>query len=139
MSETKKDLNPFDFMNAASETKVNLIRDSDRPEETAKIYNPFITNKGFSLFADTILHANEMNMRSHIPNDIQFQYYFSVLRKRKRRTKWPKGMKDEELDLIQLHYECNRTVAIQIRKTLTDDNMKDLQEKYIKGGVSKSK
>ena len=58
-----KDLNPFDFMNAASFTKADVIKDSENPDITEKQYNAYIVNRGFTNFEDTILHANEMNQR----------------------------------------------------------------------------
>ena len=58
-----KDYNPFDFMNAASFSKANLIGDDENPEMTEKLYAAYIVNRGFANFDDTILHANEMNMR----------------------------------------------------------------------------
>ena len=83
-----KDYNPFDFMNAASFSKKNLIGESDNPELTEKEYNPYIVNRGFTYFEDTILHANEMNQRHELFPGAQFEYYRSVLRKRKRFSKW---------------------------------------------------
>lgn len=78
-----KDLNPFDFMNAASFTKEDLIRNSDQPEHTVKQYNAYVINRGFVNFDDCILHANEMNMRHGLFHEAQFDYYKAVLRKRK--------------------------------------------------------
>ena len=63
---SKKELNPFDFMNAASLSKQDLIGDSENPELTEKQYSPYIVNRGFANFEDTILHANEMNQRAHL-------------------------------------------------------------------------
>ena len=50
-----KDLTPFDFMNAASFSKEDLIRNSDIPEHTEKMYTPYVVNRGFTNFEDTIL------------------------------------------------------------------------------------
>ena len=113
-----KDLTPFDFMNAASFSKEDLIRNSDIPEHTEKMYTPYVVNRGFTNFEDTILHANEMNMRHGLFDAAQFDYYKAVLRKRKRFSKWPKADKDINLDAIQKVYECNRTVAKQYLKVL---------------------
>jgi len=69
------EISPFDFMNAASFSKDDLIRNHENPERAEKEYVPYIVNRGFTNFEDTILHANEMNMRAHLFNDAQFQYY----------------------------------------------------------------
>jgi len=129
-----KDLSPFDFMNAASFSKKNLIGDSDNPELTEKEYNPYIVNRGFTYFEDTILHANEMNQRHELFPGAQFEYYRSVLRKRKRFSKWHKAEKNNDLDAIQEVYTCNRTVAKMYLKVLTEEQLKSVHEKLVIGG-----
>ena len=79
-----KDYNPFDFMNAVSFTKEDLIKNLDNPDMIEKQYTPYVVNRGFTNFEDTILHANEMNMRRHLFEGAQFDYYRGALRKRKR-------------------------------------------------------
>ena len=129
-----KDLSPFDFMNAASFSKKNLIGESDNPELTEKEYNPYIVNRGFTYFEDTILHANEMNQRHELFPGAQFEYYRSVLRKRKRFSKWHKSEKNNDLDAIQQVYECNRTVAKMYLKVLNEEQLKSVHEKLVIGG-----
>ena len=129
-----KDLSPFDFMNAASFTKKNLIGESDNPELTEKEYNPYIVNRGFTYFEDTILHANEMNQRHELFPGAQFEYYRSVLRKRKRFSKWHKAEKNNDLDAIQQVYECNRNIKKMYLKVLTEEQLKSVHEKLVIGG-----
>jgi hypothetical protein len=129
-----KDYNPFDFMNAASFSKEDLIGDSENPELTEKQYNAYIVNRGFSNFEDTILHANEMNKRHGLFPAAQFDYYRSVLRKRKRFSKWHKADKNDDLDAIQQVYQCNRTVAKMYLKVLSTEQMKVIHDKLITGG-----
>ena len=62
----KGDYNPFDFMNAVSFTKADIIKNDDNPELIEKQYNAYIVNRGFTNFEDTILHANEMNKRNEL-------------------------------------------------------------------------
>jgi hypothetical protein len=130
-----KELSPFDFMNAASDSKIDLIRTSDQPEHTEGLYNAFITNKGFANFQDAILHANEMNIRHHLFAGAQFDYYRTALRKRKRWSGWPKLSKDADLDVIQHVYECSRVVAKMYLKALTPEQLKTVHAKMITGGA----
>jgi len=125
---------PFDFIKSASNTKQNLIAESDNPEYVEKQYNPFLVNKGFSYFPDTILHANEMNRLFDIPNGAQYTYYLDVLRKRNRFKKWNKLEKNAELDMIQEYYQCNRNVAKQYLKTLSPENLEIINKNMTKGG-----
>ena len=132
-----KDYNPFDFMNAVSFTKEDLIKNHDTPDQIEKQYTPYVVNRGFTNFEDTILHANEMNMRHHLFHAAQFDYYRGALRKRKRFSKWPKADKSTDLDAIQQVYDCNRTVAKLYYKALSQDDMKTVKNKLTIGGSSK--
>jgi hypothetical protein len=124
-------------MNAASHDKKDLIGDSEYPEITEKEYNAYIVNRGFSYHSDTILHANEMNQRAHLFNRAQFDYYRSVLRPRKRFSKWHKSSKDTDLDAIQHVYSCNRMVAKLYLKALSKEDMKKIHAKMEIGGTKK--
>ena len=130
----KGDYSPFDFMNAVSFTKADIIKDNDNPELIEKQYNAYIVNRGFTNFEDTILHANEMNQRHELFPAAQFDYYRAVLRKRKRFSKWPKADKDINLDAIQEVYQCNRTVAKQYLKVLNEEQLKSVHARLVTGG-----
>lgn len=130
-----KELTPFDFMTAASYSKVDLIGDNENPDHIEKLYSPYMVNRGFSNFQDTILHANEMNQRPALFYRAQFDYYRAVLRKGKRFSKWAKPSKDKDLDAIQQVYQCSRIVAQQYFKALSKDDMKIVHSKLITGGA----
>ena len=129
------EVSPFDFMKAVSFTKEDLIRDSDTPEHMEKQYNPYIVNRGFSFFEDTILHANEMNRSHGLFNDAQFRYYLGSLRKRNRFSKWHKAEKNDDLDTIQQVYQCRREVAKMYLKVVNEEQMKAIREKTNVGGA----
>ena len=129
-----QDLTPFDFIKSVSHSKNDLIRESDYPDQIEKQYNAYIVNRGFSYFEDTILHANEMNMRANLFNDAQYRYYLGVLRSRNRFSKWHKAEKNADLDAIQEVYSVNRTVAKMYLKTLSKEDLKRVHKKLQKGG-----
>jgi hypothetical protein len=129
-----QDLTPFDFIKSVSHSKKDLIREDDYPDQIEKQYNAYIVNRGFSYFEDTILHANEMNMRAHLFNDAQYRYYLGVLRSRNRFSKWHKAEKNADLDAIQEVYSVNRTVAKMYLKTLSKEDLKRVHKKLQKGG-----
>lgn len=128
------DFKPFDFIKAASQTKEDLILNSDDPEQAEKQYTPYVVNRGFSYFEDTILHANEMNMRHWLYKDAQFRYFLGSLRSRSRFSKWHKAEKNETLDMIQEYYSCNRKIAKTYLKVLPAVELGKIKEKFIKGG-----
>jgi hypothetical protein len=127
-------LKPFDFIKAASQTKVDLIGDSDYPSMIEKQYNAWIVNRGFSYFNDTVLHANEMNQRAHLFDAAQFDYYRGALRSRNRFSKWHKAEKNSDLDAIQEVYGCNRSIAKMYLKALSPDQIKQVHAKLSQGG-----
>jgi hypothetical protein len=129
-----QDLTPFDFIKSVSQSKKDLIRESDYPEQVEKQYNAYIVNRGFSYFEDTILHSNEMNMRHHLFNDAQYRYYLGILRSRNRFSKWHKAEKNTDLDAIQEVYSVNRTVAKMYLKAMSKEDLKRVHEKLQKGG-----
>lgn len=125
---------PFDFIKSVSQTKEDLIKKSDTPEHVEKQYNPYMVNRGFSYFQDTILHANEMNNHHWLFKDAQYKYYLGALRSRNRFSKWYKAEKNEELDLIQQYFQCNRTVAKQYSKVLNKEQIDKIKSSTNKGG-----
>lgn len=126
---------PFDFIKSASHHKKNLIREDEQPDVIEKQYNPFIVNKGFSYFQDSILHANEMNQRHNLFKAAQYDYYLGILRSRARFSKWHKLEKDTDLDAIQQYYQCNRLIAKQYLKVLTAEELQNINSKVSKGGA----
>ena len=126
---------PFDFIKAASFGKKNLIADDEQPDVIEKSYVPFIVNKGFANFEDSILHANEMNIHHQLPKSAQFYYYLGALRPRNRFSKWHKLSKDVDLDLIQKYYQCNRQVAKQYLKVLPPEELKHINTIVAEGGA----
>jgi|TARA_R110001592_G_scaffold47587_8_gene150659 hypothetical protein len=129
-----KEITPFDFINAASFSKDDLINNHEVPEQAEKLYTAYIVNRGFANFEDTILHANEMNQRPNLFSGAQFDYYRGALRKRKRFSKWFKPDADKDLDALQEVYQCNRTVAKMYQKALSPDQMSEVHNKLQTGG-----
>lgn len=125
---------PFDFIKSVSETKEDLIGNSDDPTTAEKDYNAYMVNRGLSFFPDTVLHANEMNQFSGIPKYAQYMYYMSALRSRKRYSKWLKAEKNEALDAIQRYYQCNRMVAKSYLPLLSEEDLILINKSMDTGG-----
>jgi hypothetical protein len=126
---------PFDFINSVSQNKKDLIASDDQPDIIEKQYNPYIVNRGLALHSDTVLHANEMNMRPHLFKGGQYYYYLGLLRSRDRRSKWYKLEKDANLDAIQEYYQCNRLIAKQYMSVLPPEELQNINNKVSKGGA----
>ena len=127
-------ISPFDFIKAASHSKKDLIGESDNPSMSEDQYNAYIINRGFSYFQDTILHANEMNLRSNLFSAGQFDYYRGTLRPRNRFSKWHKAEKSDNLDLIQKVYSCSRSISKMYLKALSEEQIQSLRDRMFEGG-----
>ena len=130
-------MKPFDFINDASYDKKNLMRNTDNDELAEKAYSPWLTNIGFSLHADTILHANLMNMYHHLDHRPQYEYFINNIRSKKRYGKWPKKVNDEDLDIVCKTYACNVTVGKEYLELLTRDQIDTMKKEQEQGGTKK--
>lgn len=125
----------FDFLNSINDTKEDLLK-SDPLKE--KEYLPFMVNRGLSLFHDTIMYANEMNLNASVPKDWQYHFYLHGVPKRKRFSKWPKKQATPELlKYIMKEYDYSEQKAIGVYDLLTEEQLKELEQKYALGGSSK--
>jgi len=126
---------PFDYINAISHTKKDLIRDSEDPVRAEKDYNSYLINKGLSYFIDTILFANEMNSHHHLDAKLQNDYLINNIRPKKRFAKWVKKLSEDDLELVKLYYGYNDEKARQALSILSDDQLALIKKKQEKGGT----
>jgi len=125
-------MNFFDFLNSINDNKKDLIREDPLTE---KEYVPFMINRGLSYFPDTILYANEMNKFASIPKQWQFDFYRIGVPKRKRFSKWHKQDKiEEDVKNLMQEYNYSHQKALQVISILSDEQLKELREKYKIGG-----
>ena len=93
-------MNPFEFVKAISYSKKDIMVD----ELIEKEYNPFIVNRAFSYYPDTILYANEMNQNAHLDSRLQFDFFINIIKKRKRFSPWLKPSEVENLEVLKEYY-----------------------------------
>ena len=121
--------NPFDFIKGLNEKSsyMNSFNEED--------YSPFLTNRNFSLFDDTIFYANQMNLYPNLPKNMQHDYYFYSIAKRKRFAKWPKKDKltSENIALMMSYYKYNAIKAKAALLLLTDDQIEQIKIRNNKG------
>lgn len=113
----------------------NISAEKDPVDDVGSEYDAYIVNKAFSLYPDTILAANEMNMRPDIPNKRHYDYLHSITRKKKRYTPWPKNNFSEDEKLISKIYKYNQHKTKQVMKLLSEKQINMLKEMYDEGGV----
>lgn len=118
---------PFDYIRDISETKKYLYTEDND-------YIPFITNKAFSLYPDTIMIANEANQLMHLDKQLQHDFLFNSIKKRKRWAKWPKKHKDEDLALISEYYKYSIDKARSVLPLINADQLAKIKEELKQGG-----
>ena len=127
-------MSPFDFVKAINENKQDLIRGSENPDLAKTFYKPYVINKAFSYFKDTVMYANELNMYPNTPHKLQNDYYLNSIRKGKRYSKWHKKEEDDKIEAIMEYYNVNYAKAREIGNVLTDEHLTLIKIKLIKGG-----
>ena len=127
-------MNPFTYVNAINISKQDLIRKSENPALAEKDYSPFLVNRAFSYYVDTVLYANEMNRVNHIDSILQNDYYLNSIRSAKRFSKWAKPIENSDVESIQEYYRVNYNRALEISKVLTKEQIDHIKTRIIKGG-----
>ena len=122
-----------DIIQSLSFTKNYLGND----EDLEKDYNPFIINKNFSYGIDTILLANEMNLKHSLPKKLQYDFYFNLIRAKKRFNKWGKKDNIDNLELLKEYFQINDKRAKEYLLLLSENDIELIKQKTFKGGVKK--
>ena len=131
-------MSPFDFINDINFGKKNLLKDDDKGI-LEKEYNSFIINRGLSYFSDTVLYANEMNLRHELDKRMQNDYLLHSIRSKKRFSKWVKNKKEERVDLIKQYFNYSNQKAREVLDIITDEEYNQIKQAFETGGTSKSK
>ena len=119
------------YLNSINFDKVNLM---DADEEAERQYPPYIINRCFSGFMDTVLYANEMNMASHLDNKIQYDFYINSIRKRKRFSPWLKKDPLKDLEIVKQYYGYSNEKAKTALGLLTKEQLEFIKSKLNVGG-----
>ena len=115
-----------DFLNSINQTKENLLSKDPRLE---KDYVPFVINKCFSYFSDTIFYANRMNQAAFLDKKMQYDYYMHSVPKRKRFSKWIKPEENKDVEVVKEVFGYSDTRAREVVDLLPMDKMRELVQK----------
>lgn len=126
-------MTPFDFVNAINSGKKDFISGPDA-ETLEKAYNPFIVNRAFSFFPDTILYVNELNRYPYLDRKLQFDFLACALRPRKRFSKWLKKEKSDDLEVVARYFNYTFEKARQALVLLSNDQLDAIRKKMNEGG-----
>jgi len=115
---------------------INHLSTKQEYEYDIKDYTPWMINKAFSNTMDTVYFAEAMNKFSHLPKDIQRDFYLQALPAKKRYGKWNKATINNQVEMIMTNYQVNQQVAEKYLKLLSKSELLQLEEKQNKGGSS---
>jgi hypothetical protein len=118
-----------DWLNSINQTKKNLLK-----EDPSAKYPAYIVNRCMSGQLDTVLFANEMNMNSHLPLDMQYQFFINIVRKRKRFSPWLRKDEIRDLDYVKRYYGYSNEKAKQALNILTKEQLSYIKSKFETGG-----
>ena len=96
----------------------------------------FIINRALSMNVDTVLYANEMNVRYQLDSLLQYDYFINSLRQKKRWSKWAKATgPSSNLELLKKYYGYNEQRAREVLDLLTETEIEEIRLKFSKGGA----
>lgn len=114
-------------------TKQDLFKDDEKAE---KLYKPYVVNKNFSSFVDTIFFANEMNCKWELDRKMQYDFLRLGIRKKRRYSSWLKRQDDEKIELIKQAYGYNNQKAEEVLNILDPGDLVLIEEAMNKGAIN---
>lgn len=126
-------MSPFEYLNDITYAKKGIMVDDIAEKE----YNAFIINRGLSMYSDTILYANEMNINHNLDHRLQYDFFINIIRKRKRWSKWIKPQELTNLELIKEYYGYSNEKAKSVLSLFSTEQIADLKQRIYKGGKRK--
>lgn len=123
-------MNLSDFFNSINQTKENLM---DKDPSSERVFVPFVINKSYSYFMDSLFQANYMNKFHHLPKKMQYDYYLNSLSKGKRFSKWVKIEESEDLTNLMEYYGYSVKKAREVLPLLDQLQLKIIKNRLNKG------
>ena len=121
-----------DYLNSINYNKKALM---DNDEKAEKVYPPYIVNRCFSFFSDTIFHANVVNCNWTLDKKMQFDFYRLSIRKNKRFSPWVKKEADSNVDLIKQAYGYTEQKAREVLNILRPEDIEAIKKSMDTGGT----
>lgn len=123
-----------DFLDSMNYSKKPLL---DNDEKAQKLFQPYVTNRFYSFFVDTIFYANEMNCNWQVDKKSQFDFYRLSLRKKKRFSKWIRKDTDEKIELVKKVFNYTDAKAKEVLNILGPHDFEELKKYLDTGGFRK--
>ena len=122
-------MNLFDFVKAINKGENILDQDNEG------LWNGFMIGRAFSQHADTVIIANEMNIRRGLTPRMENDFYLSMVRKNpKRFSKWAKLEETPEFLAVKEYYGYNSKQTRNVMPLLSEEQIEEIMGKVAKGG-----
>lgn len=120
-------MSPFDIVKSIN--KHNYLND------VYEGYKPRVINQAFSMFQDTLLQANYMNLNYELDYKMQYDFLFYTIKPRSRFEEWLKEeKKSSDMLAVQEYYGYNTQKARQALSILKEEQLTKIKEELVKGG-----
>ncbi len=120
-----------DWLNSINQTKKNLI---DEDPSLEKEYPPYIINRCFSGYLDTIMITNELNRYHFLPKKMQYDFLLNIVRVKKRFSPWLRKDTIKDLDFVKRYYGYSNEKAKQALRILNKEQLNFIKSKFETGG-----
>jgi len=111
----------------------NSINTTKEKIDVEQDYDKFRTNRTLCNFVDTILYSNDMNINSHIDNQLHYDYLFYSVKKGKRFFKKGAKQKDnEDFKAVKEYYKYNDERVNEVLNILSAEDIDAIKLKLIK-------
>ena len=108
-------------------------------KENEKDYVPYQVNVALSLHYDTVMYADLMNINTHLPKKMQYDYLINKVRHYSRQYQpWPKKVKITDLEVLKSYYNCSIKEAKEYLRLLTSEELDCIKQEMTPGGVDKN-
>jgi hypothetical protein len=121
-----------DFLSSINYKKNDVFEDDS---DAKKDYVPFVVNRTFSYFLDTVMFANEMNRWHNASKRMQYDFLLNAIRPGKRFKPWVKKEQLEDIELIKEYYNYSHKKAEEIYPLITPEQKQYIKQQLYKGGV----
>ena len=123
---------PWDILENINSGAKPLTNEWD--ENVEKVYVPFMINRGLSYHFDTVLIANAANQMAHVDKIAQYQFLKSIVKPKKRHSKWFKPENTDLINKIVEAYGCSKKEAEAYSKLLSKEQLEFIDKNNNKGG-----
>ena len=97
-------------------------------------YNPFLTNRAFAAFIDTVMFAEQMNQAHLLSPALQYDFYYYGIRKGSRFDPIPKPTEPEGLEVVMAYYDYSKQKAREVMSLLSKQDILNMIKSMDKGG-----